>query len=277
MRLTKVRPTELGMVRAFLLTAIRDHTHLDWVDPLSYLDSGDGYILYDGEKIAAVAILPNDPTGAIWCRAFYHNRNLPLAFVWKTFWEQFLNERQSKGTLIGIMELKSELKPATLDLGFTDPTDVIYLYKPLSKSDLSIQRDNDIESLTPDMADLIEKIDEVCFPPIWRFPYASIEKGLGVPGVCTHISNGNKIVGYQISNFGYNNLHLARLAVLPEARGMGYARRLVVDLFHRAIENYIFSISVNTQSDNASSLRLYKSLGFELGTQKVSILTYEFK
>lgn len=276
MNLDKVRANDLAWVRAFLFTAIRDHAHLDWIDPLAYLDSGDGYILHDGDDIAAVAVLPNDPTGAIWCRAFYHARNVPLEAVWGEFWTKFLEGPQTEGTVIGIMELNKALHSTMFELGFTAATEVVYLQKPLTKVDLSDEQDMAISKLTPDMARLVEEIDKVCFPPLWRFPYASIEKGLSVPGVCTKISDGKNIVGYQISNFGYSNLHLARLAVLPQARGNGYARRLVQDLFQTAIRNFIFNVSVNTQSDNDSSLRLYKSLGFELGTQKVSILTYEF-
>lgn len=277
MRLAKVRANDLGMVRAFLLTAIRAHVHLDWIDPLSYLDRGDGYILFRDDVITAVAILPNDPSGAIWCRAFYHARNFSIVDIWKEFWIEFLQVPQSKGTLIAIMELNPALKPDVLDLGFSEPTDVVYLHKPVSKSDLTGINDTLISRLTPEMVKLVEEIDRQCFPPLWRFPYASIEKGLSVPGICTSISDGRDIVGYQISNFGYSNLHLARLAVLPTSRGKGYARRLVEDLYQKAVDNFIFNISVNTQSDNEISLRLYKKLGFQLGTQRVSILTYEFK
>jgi len=265
------------MVRAFLMTEIRVHAHLDWIDPLTYLDSGDGYILYKEDEIAAVGILPNDPAGAIWCRAFFHTRNIPLSEIWGEFWEQYLKVSYLKGTVIGIMELNNALKPALLELGFTEPVNVVYLHRSLSKMDLTDRSDDAICKLTPEMAGSVEQIDKICFPPLWQFPYASIEKGLSIPGICTSISDGKKIVGYQISNYGYSNLHLARLAVLPEARGKGFARRLVQDLFNRAIDNFVFNISVNTQSDNLSSLRLYKSLGFDLGTQKVSILTYEFK
>ncbi|MDP3184422.1 MAG: GNAT family N-acetyltransferase, partial [Anaerolineales bacterium] len=55
---------------------------------------------------------------------------------------------------------------------------------------------------------------------------------------------------------------LARLAVRQEAQGYGVGRALVSDLLQTLARRGAWRLTVNTQEDNASSLSLYKKLGF---------------
>ncbi|MEK9164044.1 MAG: GNAT family N-acetyltransferase, partial [Chloroflexota bacterium] len=61
----------------------------------------------------------------------------------------------------------------------------------------------------------------------------------------------------------FDQMHLARLAVLPDWQGRGVGRALlsgVVDHFDSAGTPMI---TVNTQHDNTASLKLYQLFGFE--------------
>jgi len=56
--------------------------------------------------------------------------------------------------------------------------------------------------------------------------------------------------------------HLARLAVRPSLQSRGLGRALVADLVQQAERHGMYRLTVNTQSDNAASLALYKKTGF---------------
>jgi ribosomal protein S18 acetylase RimI-like enzyme len=61
----------------------------------------------------------------------------------------------------------------------------------------------------------------------------------------------------------YNISHLARLAVLPNSQQHGLGSSLVQDTIREAEARGSTEISVNTQTNNASSLRLYSRFGFQ--------------
>lgn len=259
------------MVRAFLFTANRDHLHIDWIDPLNYLDKGEAFLLIENENIQAVGIVPEDPAGVRWCRAFYSNPNSQGRELWMAFWSSFQNQFTTPDLPTCVMDPGLDFAKILIELGFKKTSEVVYLRRKISSLNLEYLPDPLIIPLTPDEVNRVWQIDQQCFDPIWRFPLESIEKGLKVSGISTKIVVSGKMIGYQISNYNYDHLHLARLAVIPEFRRKGYARRLVKDLFNRAIEQFVFDLSVNTQTDNHASLELYQDLGFEMGNQKISI------
>jgi len=274
-KLRQLRADDLRMVRAFLFTANRGHLHIDWIDPLSYLERGEAFLLFEDENLQAVGIIPEDPVGVRWCRAFYFNPNSEGSDLWMVFWKFFLNQYSIPSIPTCVMDPNFEFAGRLLELGFMKTSEVVYLRRKISTLNFGHQPDPQIFPLTSDEVDQVWQIDQQCFDPIWRFPHESIEKGLRVSGISTKIIKSGEMVGYQISNYNYDHLHLARLAVIPEFRRKGYARQLVIDLFMRAIEHYISDISVNTQTDNHASLELYRDLGFEMGNQKIAIYCYQ--
>ena len=271
MELRRYRADDLRMVRAFLFTANRGHLHIDWIDPLNYLEQGDAFLLFENENLQAVGIIPEEPVGLRWCRAFYSSPISEGRDLWMAFWRNFLNQFTTPLLPTCVMDPGYEFAKILIELGFKKTSEVVYLRRKISSLNLEYLPDPQIFLLTPDEVNCVWQIDQQCFDPIWRFPLESIEKGLKVSGISTKIVVSGKMVGYQISNYNYDHLHLARLAVIPEFRRKGYGRRLVKDLFNRAIEQFVFDLSVNTQTDNHASLGLYQDLGFEMGNQKISI------
>jgi ribosomal protein S18 acetylase RimI-like enzyme len=78
-----------------------------------------------------------------------------------------------------------------------------------------------------------------------------------------------------LSTGGSGRAHLARLAVLPEIQGRGIGRALVQDLFAQLVRNGVYRVSVNTQNDNATSLRLYQRLGFVRTGEQYPVYLYD--
>jgi ribosomal protein S18 acetylase RimI-like enzyme len=70
------------------------------------------------------------------------------------------------------------------------------------------------------------------------------------------------MVGYQLSTFYYEGGHLARLAVAPHAQATGVGNLLLADLIQRFARRGIYAITVNTQSSNERSTRLYTRYDF---------------
>jgi ribosomal protein S18 acetylase RimI-like enzyme len=59
-----------------------------------------------------------------------------------------------------------------------------------------------------------------------------------------------------------NSLHMARIIVAPESRGLGFGRKICTDLIQIARERKAGSLSLNVYRDNTIGVCLYRRLGF---------------
>jgi len=69
--------------------------------------------------------------------------------------------------------------------------------------------------------------------------------------------------GYACFRLGAGEAELLRVAVAPEARGRGLARRLIAAGFERLRAVGVTSCFLEVRPANASALAVYRALGFE--------------
>jgi ribosomal protein S18 acetylase RimI-like enzyme len=105
-------------------------------------------------------------------------------------------------------------------------------------------------------------LDMAAFDPLWQNSLQSLELAYPQAALATVVEAEGRLLGYQISTRNPLGAHLARLAVLPAFQGRGVGRALVSDLVQKAERLGMYRLTVNTQSDNAASLALYKKIGF---------------
>ena len=117
----------------------------------------------------------------------------------------------------------------------------------------------------------IEAIDQAAFPSLWQNSLAGLTKAFHQPGISTVAVKGDSIVGYQISTAMTIYGHLARLAVEPDEQRQGIAYALVYDLLKQFEHRGFWRVTVNTQSDNRASLRLYQKFGFVRTKEEIKV------
>lgn len=110
---------------------------------------------------------------------------------------------------------------------------------------------------------------------LWHNPIDTLRAAFS-KALFASIAEGDRgIIGYQITTGERQRAHLARLAVTPAAQGHGIGRFLVGDLLTRLLDHGIGKLSVNTQSDNGSSLALYKKLGFTRTGEQYPVYVFD--
>lgn len=72
----------------------------------------------------------------------------------------------------------------------------------------------------------------------------------------------NKVVGYSVTWFLENGVHLANIAVREDCRGQGIGRALVEEVMDRARMEGAGSISLEVRESNVEARKLYETLGF---------------
>jgi ribosomal-protein-alanine N-acetyltransferase len=108
----------------------------------------------------------------------------------------------------------------------------------------------------------VQWVDAASFEPLWQNSLETLRRAFAQSLLATVAEHENGMAGYQLSTGSGQRAHLARLAVHPSWQGRGVGRALLNDLFTKLAHNGIYKLSVNTQSDNAVSLRLYQRTGF---------------
>jgi ribosomal protein S18 acetylase RimI-like enzyme len=89
------------------------------------------------------------------------------------------------------------------------------------------------------------------------------------------IEHNGKIIAYQMSSTSGMYAHLARLAVHPDMQHQRLGYALVQQLLDQFInQQNVWGVTLNTQSTNASSIRLYQKVGFRETGERFPVYIY---
>ncbi len=251
----------------------RIHTHLDWRPPEAWLGKKPFHLVFAGKVTVAALAAPPDPPGTAWLR---------LAAVVEEFeTDEILDElwRITRETLselnaitVACMLLNQWLTPHLQRWQFAQVNDVVTLCRTsdsytctLSEAEVPTPPPNGLKIRDARSSDLkaMFAVDAAAFEPPWQYSVAALREALSHAATATVAEAEGQLVGFQISTAGSHNAHLARLAVLPGWQGRGVGRVLLSGLVDHFDSAGTPTITVNTQHDNAASLKLYQSFGFE--------------
>jgi len=241
----------------------RLHRHLDWRSPLEWLGDPFYWALDDGRQITAALACPMEATGIAWVRLFVHAGNWSAENAWNLLWQTARAEiAQAGGARVAAIAMQPWLQQILTASDFKNIQQIVMLewsYQPWAGSEAQgVRIRRMIEADLPD----VERTDAASFDPLWQNSLVTLHKAFEQSLFATVAENADGIIGYQLSTGSGQRAHLARLAVRSARQGRGVGRALLGDLFAKLVNNSVFKLSVNTQSDNAVSLNLYQKMGF---------------
>jgi len=240
------------------------HRHLDWRRPLDWIGFAPFLVAErSGEVIAAFAC-PPDPADIAWLRLFAVTSHWDTEKAWEAFWPSAQDQLVEAGNpVVAAIPLQPWLKELLAAKGFRHTHDIVSLAWE-NRALPAIPAAVDINIRPTNYEDLprIAEVDEAAFGPMWRNSLDALEIAFWQSVIATVAEWRGPIIGYQISTASPMGGHLARLAVHPEARGQGIGYSLLWDLLDQFHRRGALHVTVNTQKDNASSLKLYEKVGF---------------
>ena len=111
------------------------------------------------------------------------------------------------------------------------------------------------------LAEMSRDLIEVGFE--WRYRAPTLRQLIAHAETVTLVArHGGSVAGFGIMKYGDERAHLVLLAVQPEARRRGIARRLVEWLVTSAATAGVATIHVELRAGNAGAYALYRTLGF---------------
>jgi len=252
------------------------HRHLDWRAPLEWLGSPYYWVIEDEGNVLAVLACPPSPDGIAWVRLFAHARQLSLEDAWTALWNTAQKDiREHGGATVALIAMHKWLKDLLEAHNFSHKQDIIMLeWKNVDLPERKMIEGVRIREMQPSDLPEVAELDAFSFMPLWQNPLDALKKALPQATAATVAEDDRGLVGYQISTANPFGAHLARLAVRPDAQRRGLGSLIVMDLIRRVKKKNLARLTVNTQSDNLSSLTLYEKLGFVVTGEKFPVYCF---
>lgn len=263
---TLVRPADINdhqQLSNLISFETRLHRHLDWRSPLEWLGAPFYWALEEGKRITAALACPNEITGIAWVRLFVYASHQSADNAWNILWSTAKYDiARTGGATVAAIAMQPWFQTLLAANGFINRQQIVMLewrYQPWAAREAEGIR---IRKMTESDLPEVERIDAASFDPLWQNPLGSLRRAFSQSLFAMVAEDKRGIVGYQITTGGRQRAHLARLAVHPTAQGSGVGKALLSDLFRVLTHNGTYRLTVNTQNDNVTSLKLYQRMGF---------------
>ena len=240
------------------------HRHLDWRYPLDWIGSAPFFVLVSHGQVISALACPPDPPLIAWVRLFIGSGSISLDESWQILWEAARLDLGRKGRFVAAAIVLQEWYHSLLIAsGFSSRQSIIMLERDIQEPiECSSPAGFSIRPMLQYDLPAVVEVDAAAFDPLWQNSLASLELAYPQAVLATVAVADGKVLGYQLSTRNPLGAHLARLAVRPALQGRGVGRALVADLVQQAARHGLYRLTVNTQSDNAASLALYRKTGF---------------
>jgi [ribosomal protein S18]-alanine N-acetyltransferase len=276
---TLVRPAVLRdqqRLSNLIFFETRSHRHLDWRSPLEWLGNRYFWTVEEGTQLTAALACPEETIGIAWVRLFVHSGLWSADNAWTVLWNAARQEiARAGGAKVAAIVQHSWFQKVLEMSSFNSPQSIIMLewsYQPWASHEADGVR---IRAMTEADLPNVTVVDNAAFDPLWHNSLETLRRALSQSMFATVAEDARGVVGYQITTGAGTRAHLARLAVSPSVQGRGVGRALLGDLFGRLVPNGILRLSVNTQSNNGTSLKLYQRMGFLRTGEAYPVYTFD--
>lgn len=268
-------PEDRQRLSNLLFFETRSHRHLDWRSPLEWLGDRFFWTLEEGSQLTAALACPEETKGIAWVRLFVHTAYWSAEHAWALLWSLAQREIALAGgaTVAAIVQHAWFQKVLEWN-GFENRQRIVMLewaYSPRAQPEAARVR---IRNMSEADLPAVAAVDGAAFAPLWRNSQETLRYALAQSLFAMVAETPEGVVGYHITTGRGAHAHLARLAVHPSAQGRGIGKALLNDLFARLVQNGYLKLSVNTQSDNSVSLRLYQKMGFRRTGEAYPVYTF---
>ncbi len=267
--------SDVSDIARFLSHAACVHRHLDWQGVLDWIPYSPFLLMKEEDHPLGLLTCPPGVDQIVWIRCFACERYPLLSHVWSCLFSRALYSPELSGTTLYSVGLNDWFAEILKDSNFENFQNIVILNW---NHEMPIHQKQSLEYFIRPMEfsdiDQVAFLDQTAFEPIWVNPPDKIALAYEQAEHSSVAEINGKIIGYEMTTANHFSAHLARIAVHPDHQHKHIGSNLIVEMFNYFRRKGIEQISVNTQSDNDSSLALYQSLGFELSGESFPVFRY---
>jgi ribosomal-protein-alanine N-acetyltransferase len=119
-------------------------------------------------------------------------------------------------------------------------------------------------------------VDRAAFTPHWWHSEGTMRRRAATAAHFAVAEAAERVVGYATGELRLPVAHLNRIAVHPAHHGRGIGAALLQDGLHAFWQKGAEHVTLNTQSDNQGSQRLYRRFGFEMTGDYATVWELQF-
>ncbi len=242
------------------------HRHLDWRSPIDWLGRQPFWLLERNKRLLAALACPPDPPEVAWVRFFACATSIDLHQAWHMLFEKGQESLPPEFTYpMAGLALQDWFAELLVETGFRHRQNIVVLqWEDKKPQPVRVDGEVSLRVMKPTDLQAVQVVDELAFDRLWQISLDTLTRSYNQSAYSTVAEMDGKIIGYQISTQSSYSAHLARLAVDPRVQRRGIGVQLVRDLQDYFSRRRTQLITVNTQSDNHSSLALYHKIGFQM-------------
>jgi N-acetylglutamate synthase-like GNAT family acetyltransferase len=263
--ITPYERRHLQAVLDLLFDSRRAHNHLDWHDTGQWLDAHQNWVQVGWRDARMAGLMGVAPplNRSCWLRLIAIADDAPARELFTELWTALCHQLRQLGVCtVAVLIIEDWLMNYLPGLGFTYEQDIITLRRNGTRFPEHPRTPITIRAATLDDLEPMAAVDHTAFSPPWQMSVSELRQARKIATHYTVALEDEEVVGYQISTLYRRQGHLARLAVLPRTQGTGVGSALLEDVIQRFLRRSIHTITVNTQSNNYRSQRLYARYGF---------------
>lgn len=253
-------------MKEYLATAQYIYRHLDWRLQPDWLGTQPYLMEFVQDKPIAMLICPPAGDNHAWIRSYSGQTIQSARSSFTRLLDTAMDMLRKEGiSSIYTIALAKWYISILEENGFVLDNQIVVLGRSTEQATLTGDPASQVMLRGMLSADLDEvfALDQSCFAPLWQITSEDVHIAYKLSDLCSvAITEGGKIVGYQMSNIIAGNGHLARIGVHPEFRRMNIGQLLLNDLLDRFNQLGVSHMTLNTQADNFGALQLYQKNGF---------------
>jgi ribosomal-protein-alanine N-acetyltransferase len=114
----------------------------------------------------------------------------------------------------------------------------------------------------------LAEAERICFPDPWPERYFAAELSAPARFQRVLVTEQGRLVAYLFTAWQYLDLHILKVATLPEVRRLGLGRRLMEIAEAHTVDMQGESVTLEVRPSNAAAIALYRSLGYAVAGER---------
>ncbi len=240
------------------------HAQLDWWSLDEWVGSPAFIVAARNGRLAGMSLAIHDESPVAWWRAVaFDGEGDAGAFLDAIIGPTLAGLRQEGAAALTCLAFSSWLEEALPDLEFKRLTQVVTLRKDDQRTPSLDQNGVTIRPICPTDVPGVLAVDQAAFDPTWRYGHCGLSRMLQ-HNTCIALlaEQDGQVIGYASGNMLKSTGHIIRLAVHPASQGQSVGAHLLAAAVRSFYAAGAQSVTLNTQTDNTVSQKLYRHFDF---------------
>ena len=258
------RSDDLPELRHLIEMSSRAHLNLDWWTLDDWAGNPAFLVVENGARIVAFGLGVRDASPVAWLRALVVEDGLGADTLLDALFPPLLDAlRVQRVPALACLAWAEWLAEQLPGRGFAPMARVVTLRKDRGAAPaLDFAHRAAVRQAHPADLDAVAAADHAAFEPEWWYGRGAFDRLLRSPGRFVVAEREGALVGYAFGDALGLQAHIVRLAVHPAHQKHGIGAQLLADLVGHWRAHGVSAITVNTQTYNEASLRLYRRFDF---------------